>query len=661
MQTSDYWVLQDPETLGKTLSSKIADLGASEYLSATRLREQRAYLYYYGISPSGVHATSQVLRGGDVGELAVVRINHCRALVNTLVNLITSAKLVWTPKAVNEDYASDLQCELAASLLEYYWTQQGISEICNRALEEAVLFGESFVLAEWDGNSGETYAALEDAEVKTGDVKFSPVAPWDVIREPTKRSFDELDYVIVRRRLNKWTMAAKYPEQAEQVLECPSTVNPTGLSYGRDTTDNDDAEFFYFYHKKTAAVPNGLEGCFLADGTFLGAPKPAFLDYFPVIRWFAMEQNSTPFAYTPFFDILGIQELMDSLQTAIASNQTTLGNQLIAFETGSEISPDDVGGGMKALYYPAGAKPPQAIDLLRTAPEIFAHLKDLQNQQELVMGLNSVVRGEANSGEQSGSALALLSSQALQQSSVIQGHHVRAVEMLGNCLFDLLRQNLSLPRTVSLIGKNNAYLVQDSKFTGESFSSIKRIQVLTGNPMQQTTSGRMEIAKDLLQMGIIKSAEEYLDVMDTGRLEPLTKGLKRELDLIRSENEQLQRGENPPVLVLDDHLLHAREHRAVLANPQARKNPGVVNATLQHISEHEQLYYTAPASTLMLVGQTPPAAPALPPGGPPPGESSPEVTAPPGNPLAGDLPPPAEMPTNPATGEQAPTPAPPVP
>ncbi len=655
-----YWVNYPPEEFAKAAASVIGDVTNDQFLGYRRTLEARSYLYYYGINPSGIHATSQILRGGAEGELALIRINHARSLVNTLVNLITASKLVWVPKGINTDYDAVLQCELTSSLLEYYWQELGVSELVNKVLEQTIVFGDSFIHAEWDEDMGEDFAASDElGQVKTGDVKFTAIDTWDVIRDPTKKSYDELNWIIVRRRKNKYDMAAKYPEAREAIMKAVSDITLSTRDL-RALEARDDVDIYYFYHKKTPAVPEGKEVVFTASGDIITQPTPLKLGYFPVIRWSTSEFNSTPYAYTPFFDVLGIQELMDSLNTTVASNQSTLGTQLIAVEDGSAISPFDVAGGMKLLQYPPGSQPPKAIDLLHTAPEIFNYLGSLQKQQELLMGLNSVVRGEPQSGEQSGSALALLSTQALQQSSVIQGHHVRAVEMLGNVLLDLIRQNLSLPRTVALIGKENAFLVPDSKFSGTSFDRIKKVQVQIGNPLQQTASGRLEIASNLLQMGIVKTPEQYLQVMDTGRLDPLTHSLKRELDLIKSENEQLSQGINPPVLILDDHLLHAREHRAVLANPQARENPVMRDAVLQHIAEHEKEYYTAPPATLLLVGQQPPSLP--PTGGSQPGGPSPsEVTAPPGNPDAGSLPPPAELPTNPQTGEQVQPPVPPVP
>ena len=62
----------------------------------------------------------------------------------------------------------------------------------------------------------------------------------------------------------------------------------------------------------------------------------------------------------------------------------------------------------------------------------------------------------------------------------------------------------------------------------------------------------------------------FQQVLSTGRLEPITNSLSSELLNIKSENEALARGEPPVMVILDDHKLHAREHRSVLANPTAQ-------------------------------------------------------------------------------------------
>jgi hypothetical protein len=103
-----------------------------------------------------------------------------------------------------------------------------------------------------------------------------------------------------------------------------------------------------------------------------------------------------------------------------------------------------------------------------------------------------------------------------------------------------------------------------------------------------------------------------------------------------------------------------------LSNMEARKNAQLIQAVMEHIKEHETVYYTTEPALLMLLGQKPPMAPPppdiQPPGAPPPptpgsppGTPPPpltetaEVAKPVGNPAAENQP---RLPTNPQTKEQ---------
>ena len=687
MADTTYWASLEDVALGEKLVARVKNYGEAQLTRSLNERLYRAFQYYYGFDPSGVHATSQILRGGDVGELAEIRVNHSRSLVNTLLNLIVAPKVVWQPKATNIDYDSLRETELVSAILEYYWTEKQVAKHAVRALEEALVFSEGFVLVEWDGEVGEPYSATPEAFeaataepvdpdapvdpaapppgpmdpnaqslLRAGDVRVCNIPIWDVIRDSTKASWDQIDWVIVRQYRNKWDVAAEYPDHRETVLKASdSRLEKQGVKREADKVETDDIPIYYFFHKSSAALPDGRRAVFLEDKTVLEVGELG-LSELPLYRVAAGELTGTPYGYTPYWDILGVQELMDSLHTSIASNQSTLATQTIAIQEGSETPIDQLAGGLKAIYYPPGAQPPQALQLLKTPQEVFGHLQNLKKEQELLLGLSSVVRGEAQSGEMSGSALALLQSQALQQSSTIQSNYLRFIEGIGSCVVATLQKEASIPRQVSIVGKTNQFLVRDQEFTSENISRVKRVQVEIGNPLSQTGAGRIEMAKDVIQMmGPKLTIEQYNTVLQTGRLEPMTQALSHELLLIKSENEALARGEVVPALALDDHMLHAREHKAVLANPEARKNKPIIQAVTNHILEHEQLYYGTAPTTLALVGQPPPMQPPMDPNAPPPpgGEGDPGLgggpatDGPPGG--APQMP---ELPQNPATGQQ---------
>jgi hypothetical protein len=90
-------------------------------------------------------------------------------------------------------------------------------------------------------------------------------------------------------------------------------------------------------------------------------------------------------------------------------------------------------------------------------------------------------------------------------------------------------------------------------------------------------------------------------------------------------------------------MMHIQEHKTVLASPEARENPELVQNALEHIQEHINLLKTGDPDVLQMTGSQPinpaPISPELTSTQPPVVQAAEEVNLP-------------RMPTNPLTGEQ---------
>jgi hypothetical protein len=707
LPTSGYFATSPHSDIGEKLVAKIQQSESHEAMGRLSGVVHDAYMYYYGFDPKGFHATSAIHRGGEQGELAEFRVNHARALVNALKNLVTSQKFVWRPKAASFDAAAVREVELASNILEYYWTEKQVAAYFDIAVEQAIALTEGYVFAPWDDYAGEIIE--EDPNrpgkyVMSGDICFYNVPWWDVIRDPKKPAWSSLDWVIVRVPYNRFDLAARYDDGApvgddetplwQKILDAPSACGEdakrTGAAAKEGASETDDVTCYYFYHRRGAALPKGREVVFLGDGTVL---KDETLEYddFPLYRVTPTELFGTPFGYSPFIEVMAIQELIDSLASTIATNQIAFGVQNVIVPQGSDISPEQLSGGLRVIYTPPGTQPPQALQLTATPKEVFDFFDILKSDQTRLFGLNDVVMGEAPGKDMSGSGMALLSQQALQQSSTLQGNSLRMAQALGSGILNTIRRRCWAPRQIDIVGKQNAFLVKPpEEFSGKSIGRITKVLVDIGNPMEQTPSGRFEIAQQMKQLGVQLNPDQIQQILTTGRMDPLTRGLQSELLNILSENEAIGDGQTPDAMLHDDHLLHCREHRIPANNPEARKNPAVLKSAMDHIHKHYQLYWGVPPMSpvvgpagpvigpdgqpamqqdpmyrerlMILMGIQPPP-PMGPPGMPPPGPGGPPPPGPGGPPPPNGPPPsgpptgnePVElpsMPTNPTTGQE---------
>ena len=160
-----------------------------------------------------------------------------------------------------------------------------------------------------------------------------------------------------------------------------------------------------------------------------------------------------------------------------------------------------------------------------------------------------------------------------------------------------------MPRIAEISGKSNRSKVKE--FIGDDIGSITRVLVDSGNPLAQTTAGRAEMASNLLQMGLIQTPEQYFTVLNTGKMEPLIQGPHDELLLIKAENERMVEGEDVIAVDTDNHALHIREHKTVLADPDARMDADLVARTLAHIQEHIDALQQVDPNLLSITGQQP--------------------------------------------------------
>ena len=168
----------------------------------------------------------------------------------------------------------------------------------------------------------------------------------------------------------------------------------------------------------------------------------------------------------------------------------------------------------------------------------------------------------------------------------------------------------------------------------------------------------MQVAEDLLQAGHLDTADKFIQVMDTGKLEHMTEPVQTEQNNIDSENEMLRRAEKPLVIATDNPVKHITCHMTLLDDPEIRASkPDVVQATLAHVAEHLTDWTSLSANNpaiLMLKNVPPipqsgmPGAPLqAPQGGMPNREQPVEAQNPKGPNLPG-------LPKNPLTGEPPP-------
>lgn len=560
-------------------------------------------------------------------------VNQFRNIATHMLVMTTSNRPTMECRAANTDYKSQRQTILANNILDYYMREKKLETYLKQAVEYSIVYGAGHIVMSWNSTRGELVDYIEETKTKIyeGDIEFEALSPFDVIMDGTKESNNH-DWVMIRRWKNKYDLAAKYPEFEEKIknLQTKSDMQKFRLGISTLLDKTDDCQVMEFFHNRTDAMPDGRYMLFLTDDIVL---EDAAMPYrtLPVFRIAPANIHGTPYGYTPMFDLLPLQEELNSLYSTVASNQNAFGVQNVLNPRGTDIAVNQLVGGLNILDYNAQAGKPEPLQLTRTAPETFKFIEMVEHAMETISGINSVARGNPEASLKSGTALALVQSMALQFISGLQQSYVELVEGVGSALIKMLQDFAHTPRLIAIAGKNNRNYMKE--FSSEDIEHIARVVVDIGNPLSRTTAGRVQMAQELIQYGDI-TPRQYVSVIKTGNLDEVSDDIVNENLLMRNENELMMDGEKPILIVTDQHKEHIDYHRSILFDPDLRKDPTLVQIINEHIQEHVNALRNTDPALLQLLNQQPLPPPPPPPGSmPPPGPPGPsQQEAPPGQP-----------------------------
>lgn len=565
------------------------------YVEATRsgrmtLYRTSFYDYYEGFLVKG-----QLYRKGAQGEQTGMTVNNYHNFIKHRVTMTCQQRLAYDPQAVDGSHRAMEQIRLAKGLLSLYTDRSDIDldGKYREATQYSEMFMESFVSLLWDETKGKpvTIDTANNTIVPEGDVVIKVHDPLDVVRDVYRSSAADQWYIL-REEVNKVDLAVQYPQFEKDIMaESLESVYKDRQIYPCYSPLSDIIWTWTLFHDRTSAVPGGRMLKFLGPTVILeDGPLPEEYESLPVHRMASENLAGSPWGYTDTMDVLPICNAISRLHSTVLTNNITFGLQHILLPRDGNITEAQLGTGLTVLEWDAqkgaGFKP-EALNLTKSAPETYEYINTLTQTAGTLMGINEVTRGNPDlilKGQQSGAALALMSTQSIQFNSGLGKAYQSLAERVGTALIKMLAKRSVVPRQGRTLGMSGK--PYSKQFKGEDLKMIDKVTVKTGNPLAQTTSGRLQIADSLLNGGFIKNRQDYMQVIETGNLDPLLESYDMEISLIKDENDSLDDGEIPDAIVTDNHIMHMPEHLVKLASVQARRNPVLLASVLKHVQSH---------------------------------------------------------------------------
>ena len=629
MSDKPYWVTVPSEDLAAEMEAKIDDW--DRFLDTTGIGRiyQDSEAYSYGQDPRDASYTANALSfGGEQDELTRGFANHYRSLNEHVLQLTTANRPGMSCSPINSDAKSLAHARLGNDLLDYYMTERHLEDASVRALDYCLRLGEGWVHTHWDDDLGELHDVdpMTGAPIYTGDLAAKTLRPVEVVRDPYAQDIRALPWVIVRDTAQRHDLAALYPMAAEAILRAEEDSRHR---WRRKSQRSEDVVTVWdLYVAPSPAVPGGRHAR-MVGGEILFSTA---LEYegIPLIPVVADTIPDHAVGFTSSWGLMNLQEALNDVLTTALTNHDTFGLQNIWTGEGP-LEIDDLGGGLR--HYKSTQRP-EAVQLTETSDHTYKLLKELSQTMQTLRGLNDITRGNP-SANASGAMGALMHAMASQYNGGFQRAYGQLLEQLGTNVVRILQRFCTIPRLIAIGGYRATPIAQ--AFTGDQIEYVRRVKVEVSNSLLRTTAGRQDIADKLLERGLITEPRQYLEVIATGRLEPVTASHEAQRRGIEAENQLLMRGQTPRTLATDDHAYHVREHLALLAEPAIRDDDAATAIIMDHIESHHEIWLAVSLGNpglLMSLGQ----------------EISPAVG------LQGDAPTPSQVP-NPGRDQAAPQPS----
>lgn len=589
-------------------------------IGAVWLRNLR---YYYSSLFGNSSSDTGLGFAGDQGELVQMLVPQARSLIGQFLSLTTKQRLNFEPQAESTDAITLADTRVASALSQQILKTQKFDDRAYNAAEMCVVTGAGYMYPRWNPLRGKPVAVDEEKGeiIYSGDNEITTPTCFDVAFDYMVQNWQDLDWVRIRIPQNKWDLVAKYPTLEKEILSLPLAYEDSSTQIVWQQNLSKDMVWTYeFIHRSSPALPQGRLAWFANSNCVFHDDVNPYIDtdeqaYIPVVQMKAESILGMGFGYPMMSNILPLQEMLDHQFSAISSNNVANAVQTILNPKGNDLSVADIGGLRFATYTPQNAEgggKPEALQLTASAPESYKFADMIRSYMMEIANINGALRGQPPPGVTSGTAIATLTTNAIEFSQNFTKSYIEACERVMTYSLWNYRNFADESMIVSIAGPNETTIA--TAFKRDDLGAIKRVTCRVANPLMATAAGKFEIAQTLLQQGLIKNPKAYFKILEGAPIEELYDQDFSQEAFINSENDGLRKGKPEIVAILDDHAAHIAAHFSLLNDPEIRRRSDMVEHVMAHIMEHYKLSMQQDPILAQMVrtGQMPPMPPPMP-------------------------------------------------
>jgi hypothetical protein len=614
-----YWAAMPPEQLATKVMDKWKDWRRYFWESGIGVKADKGRRYYYGLNDAG-DTSSRVQVGGSQGQFLRMVLNKARPPVRRMHAMISAQAPTMQPVAANSDSTAREQAVSAKGILEHVHREHDTEELDKEVLKIALTMGEGARLILWDAAEG---SEVEEGGVDpesgepaavVGDFFNEALTPFDVARDVSLRSRRHVPWVITRTWESRWKWAARFPEKAERILAARNLEQEFGEPYdyqfsvANRLTDGDAIPVYRFFHVSGPELRGGRAFTCLNNGTWLedGDNPYGGGKELPVKACTPDTVTGTTLGYADFFDALGAVDALNALVTTVITHNVRWGSPPLTDFVGSGLQHSTLGNGASVLTVKSPEFAPVPLDVPTIPADVYKQIEDLGREITELLGMNQTAMGEPPFSGMAAQAMMLLDQKAREYADGASTSFTSFKQACASLELSILKDFAHDKRIAVIQGKAKQWMLKS--FTGGDLAHVSRVAMEPTPAGSGTLAYKWAMVDMLVQKGVAMPPKDLLNLLRTGEWESPFEAEEANELRIKAENEELQQGRMPPVIMPRTHWIDIPEHLSLLSSPDVVEKPEVVEAVLATVAEKMALWRSMPPDILAMLGG-PPAPP----------------------------------------------------
>lgn len=537
-------------------------------------------------------------------------VNHLRDVTDSAVSRLSTFKPgVTVLPNHGVEFQDKAKAKVVKSWLDSYTYTNNIDDIRRKVQRDAFIFGEAYLLVEWDPSLGDIHPAArrlkktvmietDEGEVKvtkvkrTGDVGLRPLVPFRVFPEPhPSNRYEQSSWVMIEEVMYLEELKAKYPKAASKIKPSgPDGENPDLYNYGI-TKESDKVTMVTLFHKATEEVPEGRIIRFTEHAIIENEELPYSHGELPILRLSSIDVPGTMRGMSPFKDLKALQSAINTLYSIMLRDRSLASPKLFV-PAGSVDVNQQASNKPGVIQYKGGVPPTWSVPNM-VSGDIMGMIDKLENTFQKLSNSSGTRSGEGIPNVEAFKAFGFFEEQATRRESTSIAKHRDFLQQIFKFVAltaaDFYTQ--SDERLIKMVGKHNQYLLKH--FNVDDLKHSYDIRVQNTSALPESKAARVQTVIQLSQaFPELFTQEKIADMLDLSSPDAFFDLTAAAINAAEAENEDMMDGkEVAEPQNFEDHLQHWEAHVKQFNNPQVKatlpRDPAAANAALQMVLSGE--------------------------------------------------------------------------